>query len=190
MQKNIVIWSLLGAIAVSALYPEPSEARRRGGFSSYRRQSPSVFRPGRRSRIASRQPYYRPVSYTLAQIDRSGAPAKSAPRREAPRRRSIPQGDDRFPIAAEPVRRLPNLPREPQSGVNQAKANSLRNYAKNQPYQAMRKLLGEPTRRTEDGTEIYNLKGTGSPFQASRRLVVRYRKTPDGQTITSSWHQE
>ena len=181
MQKNIVIWSVIGAIAVSTLCTEPSEARRR---YSVRRTGYARFHVRRSNRPtyqARQQRYYKPASL-LAQIDRSGVAAKSAPVRQ---RRSSPQGDDRFPLRPEP-----SIAREPQSNVTQAKANSLRSYAGNQPHYAMQKLLGEPTRRTEDGTEIYNLKGTGSPFQASRRLVVRYRKTPKGQTITSSWHQE
>jgi len=188
MQKNIVIWSVIGAIAVSTLCTEPSEARRR---YSVRRTGYARFHARRSNRPTyqaqtRQQRYYKPASL-LAQIDRSGSPAKSASRREAPvrQRRSSPQGDDRFPLRSEP-----NIAREPQSGVTEAKANSLRKYSGNQPHYAMQKLLGEPTRRTEDGTEIYNLKGTGSPFQASRRLVVRYRQNPDGSRVTSSWHQE
>jgi len=179
MQKNIVIWSVIGAIAIhAAIPPDAAEARRRQGF---RRTGYARFHVRRSDRPTYQaQRYYKPASL-VAQIDRSGVAAKSAPVRQ---RRSI-QGDSRFPIRSEP-----NIAREPQSNVTQAKANSLRSYAGNQPHYAMQKLLGEPTRRTEDGTEIYNLKGTGSPFQASRRLVVRYRKTPKGQTITSSWHQE
>lgn len=189
MRKEIVIWSILGAIAISAIYPEPADARGRRRFSSYRRQSPAVFRPIRRSRIANR-PYYKPASYTIAQIDRSGAPAREAPKREAPiKRRSVPQGDDRFPLRPEP-----NIPREPQSEVTEAKANSLRNYAGKQPYEAMRKLLGKPTRREESGrigAEIYNIRGTGSPFQASKRLVIHYERSPVCNcTVTTSWHQE
>jgi len=178
MQKNIVIWSVIGAIAVSTLCTEPSEARRR---YSVRRTGYARFHVRRSNRPTYQaQRYYKPASL-VAQIDRSGV-AKSAPART---HRSIPQGDDRFPLRPEP-----NIAREPQSGVTEAKANSLRNYSGNQPHYAMQKLLGEPTRRTEDGTEIYNLKGTGSPFQASRRLVVRYRQNPDGSRVTSNWHQE
>jgi len=177
---KLLIWSLLGAIAIHATVPtEPAEARRRQGF---RRTGYARFHARRSDRptYQRQQRYYKPASL-LAQIDRSGVAAKSAPVRQ---RRSI-QGDSRFPIRSEP-----SIAREPQSSVTQAKANSLRNYSGNQPHYAMQKLLGEPTRRTEDGTEIYNLKGTGSPFQASRRLVVRYRQNPDGSRVTSNWHQE
>ena len=179
---KLLIWSVIGAIAVSTLCTEPSEARRR---YSVRRTGYARFHARRSDRPTyqaqtRQQRYYKPASLLLAQIDRSGVAAKSAPVRQ---RRSI-QGDSRFPIRSEP-----NIAREPQSNVTQAKANSLRSYAGNQPHYAMQKLLGEPTRRTEDGTEIYNLKGTGSPFQASRRLVVRYRNA-DGGRVTSSWHQE
>ncbi|PZV09159.1 MAG: hypothetical protein DCF22_18935 [Leptolyngbya sp.] len=184
MPKEIVIWSVIGAIAISAIAPEPAEARRRS-FSTYRRQSTSVFRPVRRSHIASRQTYYRPTSYTVAQIDRTGA----APKRAAPVKKQSIQGDDRFPLRPEP-----NLAREPQSGVDQAKVNSLRNYARNQPYQAMRKLLGQPSRRTESGgigAEIYNIKGTGSPYEASKRLVIHYQRSPVCNcTVATGWHQE
>ena len=177
---KLLIWSVIGAIAVSTLCTEPSEARRR---YSVRRTGYARFHVRRSNRPtyqARQQRYYKPASL-VAQIDRSGVAAKSAPVRQ---RRSI-QGDSRFPIRSEP-----NIAREPQSNVTQAKANSLRSYAGNQPHYAMQKLLGEPTRRTEDGTEIYDLKGTGSPFQASRRLVVRYRQNPDGSRVTSNWHQE
>jgi len=183
MQKNIVIWSLLGAIAVSTLCTEPSEARLRGG---YRRTGYARFHSRRSNRPTyqaqtRQQRYYKPASL-LAQIDRSGVAAKSAPART---QRSTPQGDNRFPIRSEP-----SIAREPQSSVTQAKANSLKGYAKNQPEYAMRKLLGKPTRQTQDGTDIYDLKGTGSPFQASKRLVIRYQRNPDGSRVTSNWHQE
>lgn len=187
MHKEIIVWSAIGAIAISAIYPETADARGRRRFSSQRRQSTTIFRPIRRSQVASR-PYYRPVSL-IAQIDRSGAPGRTTPARATPKqgRRQI-QGDDRFPIRSEP-----DIPRDPESEVTQAKANSLRNYAGKQPYEAMRKLLGKPTRREENGrigAEIYNIKGTGSPFQASKRLVIHYERSPEGNTVTTSWHQE
>ncbi len=182
---KLLIWSLLGAISIhAAIPPDAAEARRR---YSVRRTGYARFHARRSNRPTyqaqtRQQRYYKPASLLLAQIDRSGVAAKSAPVRQ---RRSIPQGDDRFPLRPEP-----NIARAPQSGVTEAKANSLKGYAKNQPEYAMRKLLGKPTRQTQDGTDIYDLKGTGSPFQASRRLVVRYRQNADGSRVTSNWHQE
>ena len=173
--KQVVIWSVIGAIAVSALCPEPSEARRRGGFS----------RRGYRSGFVRRQ--YKPASYTIAQIDRSGAFIRREAPRAAPiqqRRQPQAERDERFPIRPEP-----NIPREAQSNVDQAQADRLRNYAKDQPDYALRNLLGQPS-RIDGNSEVYDIKGSGSPFQASRRLVIHYRWSTQCNCRVGNSHQE
>lgn len=180
-------------VSIISILELPAEARRRfGGYRSYRPEFRAERGSARRYRrpvlASSRRQYYQPASYTLAQVDRSGASAPP-PALAARSRRSIPQGDDRFPLRSEP-----NLRSEPTSEVTEAKANSLNNYAKNQPYQAMRKLLGKPSRRDEAGgigAEVYDLKGTSTPFQAPKRLVVHYQRSPECNcTVATSWHQE
>ena len=173
--KQVVIWSVIGAIAISALCPEPSEARRRGGI-----------RRGDRSGLVRRRPYYRRLSYTIAQIDRSGVPAREAPRAAPIQQRRQPQAerDERFPIRPEP-----NIRREAESNVDQSQANGLRNYAKDQPDYALRKMLGKPS-RIDGNSEVYDIKGTGSPFQASRRLVIHYQWSPVCNCRVGNWHQE
>ena len=173
--KQIVIWSVIGAIAVSAICPEPSEARRRGGFS----------RRGNRSGLVRRRPYYHKLSYTISQVDRSGVP-REAPRAAPIQQRRQPQAerDERFPIRSEP-----NIRREAQSNVDQAKADSLRNYAKDQPDYAMRNLLGKPS-RSDSNSDVYDIKGSGSPFQASRRLVIHYRWSTQCNCRVGNSHQE
>ena len=172
---KLVIWSVIGAIAVSAICPEPSEARRNGGI-----------RRGNRSELVRRQPYYRRLSYTISQIDRSGVPAREAPR-AAPiqqRRQNRAERDERFPIRPEP-----NIRREAQSNVDQAQADRLRNYAKDQPDYAMRKLLGKPT-RSDSNADVYDIKGTGSPYQASERLVINYQWSTQCNCRVGRWHRE
>ena len=167
MIKEAFICSLVGAIALGAISPEPTDARR-----SIRRSNRSEFyQPGQRRQ-------YRNVSYTLAQIDRSGA---------APvRRQRQPQAerDERFPIRSEPA-----IAREPQSNVNQTQADSLRNYAEDQPDYALRKMLGRPT-RADDNSDVYDIHGSGSPFQASRRLVIHYQWSTQCNCRVGNWHQE
>ena len=165
---KVFITAVVGAIALSALSPEPTEAQRR----SIRRSNRSEFYQRRQQR------QYRNVSYTLAQIDRSGA---------APvRRQRQPQAerDERFPIRSEPA-----IAREPQSNVNQAQADRLRNYAKDQPDYALRKMLGRPT-RADDNSDVYDIHGSGSPFQASKRLVIHYQWSPVCGCRVGYWHQE
>ena len=172
-------------IAISALSPEPTEAGHRGGI-----------RRGNRSGLVRRQPYYKPASYKIAQIDRSGAsirretpraaPIRSAERSRRSQQRRQPQSErnERFPIRPEP-----NIRREAQSDVTEAKANGLRNYAKDQPDYAMRNLLGKPSRIDGD-SEIYNIKGTGTPYQASERLVVRYRYSHECGCRVGNWNRQ
>ena len=173
---KLVIWSVIGAIAISALCPEPSEARRRGGI-----------RRGDRSGLVRRQPYYRKLSYTIAQIDRSRASIRREAPRTAPiqqRRQNRAERDERFPIRPEP-----NIRREAQSNVDQAQADRLRNYAKDQPDYALRNLLGQPS-RIDGNSEVYDIKGSGSPFQASRRLVIHYRWSTQCNCRVGNSHQE
>ena len=168
---KVFITAVVGAIALSALSPEPTEAQRR----SIRRSNRSEFYQPRQRR---QQRQYRNVSYTLAQIDRSGA---------APvRRQRQPQAerDERFPI-----RSGPDIAREPQSNVNQTQADSLRNYAEDQPDYALRKMLGRPT-RADDNSDVYDIHGSGSPFQASRRLVIHYQWSTQCGCRVGNWHQE
>lgn len=63
-------------------------------------------------------------------------------------------------------------------GVTQTQVNNLRNYARNQPPQAMRKLLGSPNRVGSD-YEVYDVRGTGNDYQASSKLIVRYEESAD-----------
>ncbi|PZV19186.1 MAG: hypothetical protein DCF22_00530 [Leptolyngbya sp.] len=177
------------AVCIISALELPAEARRR--YGGYRSRSFHAERgPARRTRrrpvVAAARQYYQPASFTVAQIDRSGVSA-ARPTSVAKQRRSAPQGDDRFPLRPEP-----SLRREPTSEVTEVRANSLNGYAKKQPHQAMRKLLGKPSRATE-GTEVYELQGTGSPYQASKRLVIHYERSADCNytcRVTSSWHVE
>ena len=171
MQKKIIIWSVIGAIAISALCPEPSEAQRRGGF---RRGN----RSGLVQRRRAKRPYYKTVSL-IAQVDRSGVTRPVQQRRQPQAER-----DERFPIRPEP-----NIRREAQSNVDQAKADSLRNYAKDQPDYAMRNLLGKPS-RSDSNSDVYDIKGSGSPYQASRRLVINYRWSTACNCRVGNSHQE
>ena len=165
------ITAVVGAIALSAISPEPTDARR-----SIRRSNRSEFYQPRQRR--QQRQYYRNVSYTLAQVDRSGA---------APvRRQRQPQAerDERFPIAS-----TVNIPREAQSNVDQRQADRLRNFAKDQPDYALRNMLGQPS-RSDDNSDVYYIRGTGSPFQASKRLVIHYQWSPVCGCRVGNWHQE
>ena len=169
--KQVVIWSVVGAIAISALCPEPSEARRRGGI---RRGD----RSGLVQRRRAKRPYYRTV-LLMAQVDRSGVTRPIQQRRQPQAER-----DERFPISSEP-----NIRREAQSDVTEAKVNGLRNYAKDQPDYAMRKLLGKPT-RTDSNSDVYDIKGTGTPYQASERLVIHYRWSTECNCRVGNWSRQ
>ena len=94
------------------------------------------------------------------------------------------QRDDRFPIGS-----TVNIPREAQSNVDQRQADRLRNYAKDQPDYALRKMLGRPT-RADDNSDVYDIHGSGSPFQASRRLVIHYQWSTQCNCRVGNWHQE
>ena len=168
---KVIITAVVGAIALSALSPEPTEAQRYRGI---RRSNRSEFYQPRQRQ------YYRNVSYTLAQVDRSGA----APVQRRNQRQPQAQQDDRFPIAS-----TVNLPREAQSNVDQRQADRLRNFAKDQPDYALRNMLGQPS-RSDDNSDVYYIKGSGSPFQASKRLVIHYQWSPVCGCRVGNWHQE
>jgi len=161
MHKELIVWSLLGAIAISAIYPQAADARRRRGFSQ-RRQAPSVFRPVRHSRIASR-PYYRPVSL-LAQIDRSGAPTRQSapegertyrpsPRREAPRARQQTQVARRIPFEGAQEYGV-------EGSITAAEANVLKyiDFSRGQTYHDLKSRIGFPKYRNGN-TDYYEVDG-------------------------------
>ena len=94
------------------------------------------------------------------------------------------QRDDRFPIGS-----TVNIPREAQSNVDQRQADRLRNFAKDQPDYALRNMLGRPS-RSDENSDVYYIKGSGSPYQASRRLVIHYQWSPVCGCRVGNWHQE
>lgn len=201
MSPKLIIWSVIGAISLQAVMPPDVDARGRYSFRARRNSYGAISRRRSDRRQVAYRPkqstYYQPVSYLNEDmpIAREPASSETTVSRDGivKRKPSIPQGDDRFPIAAEPRRR--SLPMPIESSVTLEKANSLRHYAQNQPYEAMRKLLGNPSRRSEGGdieSEVYDLKG-GNQYQASRRLVINYRLSPDCDykcLKTISWNQQ
>ncbi len=188
-------------VSIISILELPAEARRRyGGYRS--RSSFQVERSSgrreRRQRTAMRsQRYYQPTSYTLAQIDRSGAPAKAPVKRQ----RSAPQGDDRFPVANEAPRRSPVASTANQAvskfeggefshtTLSERQVYRFRTeYAHGQSTQAMHSKLGAPTEIHGD-REVWRIARNGNdgkPNGKYGRFVAKY----DANGKAYDWHSE
>lgn len=193
------------AIAIISALELPAEARRyRGGYrASHSRQYRASYSRGmsnrgigQQTRVASSRSYYRPASYRIAQIDRSGASAREASRSEAPRRRSIPQGDDRFPVADAPRRPSNQVSASERWGDNsrtaitETQVHDFRHeYAPGQSTKAMRSKLGAPAESYGD-RDVWRIQRNGEDGKPSNKygkLIATYDNKGKSYVWNAEW---